>query len=106
MFGFKFNNKSMPYMEKDKTIYAPLREGRSPSSDDSDHEDKTMSYSTPSGRSPRFWKISVLALLIVTNISTLAGLVAVNHLTKEVKDHEALESEYAPKSWGKTNSMT
>jgi hypothetical protein len=105
MFGFKFSAKNLPYMEQGKTVYAPLRTGSSSTSDKGDYEDKTIFVSAPVGRSPRFWKFSVILLLIITNISTLAGLFATKHLTDEMKADNALEIHYAPKSWGKLRSI-
>ncbi|KUJ12586.1 uncharacterized protein LY89DRAFT_722161 [Mollisia scopiformis] len=105
MFGFKFGKQSLPYMEKDKTVYAPLQDGRSSSSDEGDRDEKPMSYTAPAGRSPRFWKLSVIALLLVTNITTFVGLFAVKHLTKRVNSHAALDLDYAPNSWARIDEL-
>ena len=101
MFGFKFTGKNMSYVEQDKTVYAPLRDGISSPSDDGDHEEKNIFVRAPVRRPPLFWKFSVIVLLIVTNISTLVGLLATKHLTYEIEADNALNIDYAPKSWGK-----
>lgn len=101
MFGIKLNSGKFPSMERDKTVYAPLRDGESsPSEKDSDRDHEEHLYvHTARKKSSRLFSCSVILLLVVTNVLTIAGLVATKYLMVQM---DAVEPEYIPKSAGES----
>jgi len=105
MFGSIFKGRSLPYIEKDNTVYVPLQDGSSSSSDEGDQEGKNIFMSAPLRRSQRVWKFSVILLLVITNISTLVSLLATKHLATDVKAEKGIELDDAPKSWAHVDTL-
>ncbi|KAF2805007.1 uncharacterized protein BDZ99DRAFT_451564 [Mytilinidion resinicola] len=101
MFGFKFGSKRFPFMEREKTVYAALRDGASSPSDD-DLEEKN-SYARPTSTMPgRLWRISVVLLLLATNLSTLIALITTKQLAAQIDSGDPV---YTPKSWARVDTL-
>lgn len=99
MFGNKLNLAKFSRTEQDKTVYAPLRDGASSSSEkDSERDDDELIFARSTKKPHRLFSFFVTLLLVVTNILTIAGLLATKHLTVQL---DAVEPEYTPKSAGK-----
>lgn len=95
MFGIKLMAPKIPYMERDKTVYAPLRDGNS-SPSEKDFEEPMYLRASKKKRFGLF-NYAVILLLVVTNICTVLGLLGVKYLIVQV---DASEPEYTPKSAG------
>ena len=95
MFGIKFSTSKFPYMERDKTVYAPLRDGDSSRSERDC--DEPMYLRPAKKKSVGVFNYVVIILLLVTNICTIAGLLAMKYL---IVQKDASEPEYTPKSAG------
>lgn len=100
MFGFKSSPGKVPHMERDRTVYAALRNGASSPSDNADYEEKDDVFSRPMKKSTgQFWRMAVIFLLMTTNIATLYAVFAMKHLTHAV---DAADPTYTPKSYSES----
>lgn len=95
MLGLKFGSKKFPYVDRDSTVYAALRDGASSPSDEGDFEEKNLMI-RPAKREGRFWRIFVIFLLLFTNISTVFLLFATRRLGVSI---DAKDPIYTPKSY-------
>ena len=99
MFGAKLISKTLPFNNRDSSVYAALRGG---SEDDSslpsekDFEEPVFARKR-SSKSGKVFSCAVILLLVSTNILTFTGLLATKHLLGE---KGAAEPEYTPKSAG------
>jgi hypothetical protein len=100
MFGYKLKLGKFSSLERDETVYAPLRDGTSsPSEKGSEGDHEEISYARTTRKRPqRLFPFCVILLLFMTNIMTIASLVATRKLTGQL---DAVEPEYTPKSAGK-----
>ncbi|KAF2734831.1 hypothetical protein EJ04DRAFT_436316 [Polyplosphaeria fusca] len=100
MFGIKFSSSKFPYMERDKTVYAPLRDGTS-SPSEKDYEEPL--YMRPRNRKNSTWfSCAVICLLLLTNILTIAGLFATKYLLVQL---DAAQPEYTPTSAARVDTL-
>ncbi|KAF2493675.1 hypothetical protein BU16DRAFT_592112 [Lophium mytilinum] len=102
MFGFKFGQKKFPYLERDQTVYAALRDGASSPIDDGDVEEKSSDARAASTTRTRFWRATIVILLLTTNLFTLVVLFATKHLSARI---DAKEPIYTPQSWARVEEL-
>ncbi|EFE41137.1 hypothetical protein TRV_04086 [Trichophyton verrucosum HKI 0517] len=99
MFSFKLMSAKIPYLNRGEE-YTSLQNGTSSPGDECEVEDKIPLYlrTIPhNANSGRFWRFSVILLLLITNLTTFAALFSTQHLTSRI---EAAEPIHTPNSWG------
>lgn len=104
MFSFKLMSAKIPYLNRGEE-YTSLQNGTSSPGDECEVEDKIPLYlrTTPhNANSGRFWRFSVILLLLITNLTTFAALFSTRHLTSRI---EAADPIHTPNSWGMRSDM-
>ncbi|DAA76251.1 TPA_exp: Uncharacterized protein A8136_0923 [Trichophyton benhamiae CBS 112371] len=104
MFSFKLMSAKIPYLNRGEE-YTSLQNGTSSPGDECEVEDKIPLYlrTTPhNANSGRFWRFSVILLLLITNLTTFAALFSTRHLTSRI---EAAEPIHTPNSWARIDTL-